>query len=505
MQRKMHGKRGSRVAVVVPMNRMWHWHHTIISILRQDFEIDVYTSAQVRRYPTIIRLWMRLERFAFGEFDLARHVITSAPLWCDAQAKQYSLIFNFSEASLVSSDLRVIEPRFEGHLDSLKLLAVLFARQNPYISVHIGQAHPIVASYLAIQDRIVLSRGLRVSFARLVVLIERAVHHLKQGTCAAILPTPAKVVSYDKKIRASLFLVRFLLDKSFGRLCRRLQYREHWSVALLQLDQWKMSSGQPSLKDAYVLPDDGKRYYADPFLFSNNGQNWLFVEEYDYGTGKGCVSCAEIVGPKIKPPTQVLVRPYHLSYPFVFRHQGGIYMIPESGANRTVELYRARAFPFEWELVKVLLRDVELYEATLFWYEERWWMFCAMAHQGGSTQDELAIFYSESLEGPWSAHRLNPVKSDCRSARPAGRVIIVDRRLVRPAQDCEARYGSSLVWLEIEELTPECFREREIARWYPTATLRANGMHTFNCDSELGVMDFRRTLWKLRSRYYAEI
>src|SRR5262249_32249988 len=152
-------------------------------------------------------------------------------------------------------------------------------------------------------------------------------------------------------------------------------------------------------------------------------------------------------------------RPYHLSYPFLFRHGESIYMIPETGSNRQVELYRARSFPFEWELSRILLEDIELYDVTLLQHKNVWWLFAAAAHDRGSAHDELVIFYSESLEGPWKPHPLNPVKSDCRSARPAGAVVTDGERLLRPAQDCERGYGTGLVWLEITELTLDRFIE----------------------------------------------
>ena len=102
------------------------------------------------------------------------------------------MVLDFSEVSLISSDIPIIAPRFEGHADSYNLFAVLFAGKNPYISINVaGQHRPVVASYLAIEDHIVLSRGLEASFARLVMLIDRTLRHLKQGTCAAILPTQA--------------------------------------------------------------------------------------------------------------------------------------------------------------------------------------------------------------------------------------------------------------------------------------------------------------------------
>ena len=45
----------------------------------------------------------------------------------------------------------------------------------------------------------------------------------------------------------------------------------------------------------------------------------------------------------------MLKEPFHLSYPYVFKHKGTYYMIPESRAAGAVRLYRARSFPLSLE------------------------------------------------------------------------------------------------------------------------------------------------------------
>ena len=134
----MSDKPRARVAVIVPLNRTWFWHHKTISILQKHFEVDVYTDTKGRRYPLILRFWLWLERLIFGAFDLAKCLTISAPLWAQPKEGQYALVSDFSEASLISSDIQIIEPRFEGHADTYNLIAILFAGKNPYISIHVA-------------------------------------------------------------------------------------------------------------------------------------------------------------------------------------------------------------------------------------------------------------------------------------------------------------------------------------------------------------------------------
>src|SRR5262249_34152275 len=94
------------------------------------------------------------------------------------------------------------------------------------------------------------------------------------------------------------------------------------------------------------LPGDGRRLYAHPLPVLRKGQVTLFVEDYIHRTGKAILS-AVAFGPNgpLGQPKPVLELPYHLSYPFVFERDGQMWMVPESGANRSVDLYRATAYP----------------------------------------------------------------------------------------------------------------------------------------------------------------
>jgi hypothetical protein len=241
-----------------------------------------------------------------------------------------------------------------------------------------------------------------------------------------------------------------------------------------------------------AVPDDGKRFYADPFLQRWGGRNFLFVEEFSYQTRKGVISVAELAGARVlAPPVRVLERPYHLSYPLVLEDHGVFYMVPETGLHRTVELYRAVNFPWRWEFERVLLEGALFADPTPVLHNGKWWLFVAVSRCETAVHDELFVFYSERLAGPWHPHLANPVKSDCGSSRPAGRIVERGGRLFRPAQDCEQSYGAGLIWLEIAELTPTRFQEREVARWDGRTEIGAAGLHSFDLVPGLQALDFK--------------
>ena len=160
-------------------------------------------------------------------------------------------------------------------------------------------------------------------------------------------------------------------------------------------------------------------------------------------------------------------------------------MIPESADNKTVELYRFRSFPYELEHVQTLLHGVCAYDATLIEHEGKWWMFATVRSSvETSPSDELCIFYSDSpVSKKWYPHCMNPVISDIRRARPAGKLYLHEEKLHRPSQDCSFRYGYGLNFNVVEELTTTTYRERTVSNITPDKDSQFRAIHTWSqCD-----------------------
>jgi hypothetical protein len=189
----------------------------------------------------------------------------------------------------------------------------------------------------------------------------------------------------------------------------------------------------------------------------------------------------------VNGPTKVLERDYHLSYPFVFEWENAYYMIPESAANKSIELYRSTSFPFEWEFEKVLMSNVRAKDATLARAGDTWWMFASIAET--SIPDELYLFHSRTPFGPWVPHSGNPVKSDVRGSRPAGRLFKWNGDLYRPAQDSSGRYGYAMSINRVLQLDEEGFREEEVSKVLPNWRKNLIGTHTLNSADDLTVID----------------
>jgi hypothetical protein len=231
-------------------------------------------------------------------------------------------------------------------------------------------------------------------------------------------------------------------------------------------------------------------FWADPFFLKKQETTYLFFEEYVYKTQRGRISYAILdKNGEIGEPKVALERPYHLSYPFIFEHRGEFYMIPETAQNRAIEVFRCVQFPSKWEYHKTLMPAVQAVDATLFQHMGRWWMFVNIAHEGGSTWDELHLFYADDpLSTEWTPHPMNPVISDVRSARPAGRIFRRDGRLIRPSQDSSLRYGYALNFNSITKLTIYDYEEELLERIEPPNE-EILAVHTYNESDDFVVVD----------------
>ncbi|MDD5394564.1 MAG: hypothetical protein PHE17_16235 [Thiothrix sp.] len=269
--------------------------------------------------------------------------------------------------------------------------------------------------------------------------------------------------------------------------------------SMFRAEQWVLLLGERQcVSDASVLVHFRKlmpprdRFWADPFVVEHANENYIFFEELVYARGVGHLSYI-----KLNPdgshtePVKVLERPYHLSYPFIFKHQGQYYMIPETAANHSIELYRCEEFPHRWVFEKILMGNVEAYDTTLFEHQGLWWMFTSMRHHEKCLPNEaLYLFYADTpFTTQWQPHPQNPIVTQAANARPAGSIIEENGYLYRPAQNCAGAYGRGLNLNLIRQWDTTDYQEDIVGYCLPEGKHDMNGVHTFGVSSTVSVSD----------------
>lgn len=377
-----------------------------------------------------------------------------------------------------------LEPLFCGRAGDAALLALLNARDPRFDLVRHGDdgAATLVSAHLAIEERQIASRALEQVLWRVISLTADAVERLPQMRAEASAGAAGGVL---------LPMLGGLAGKVWDRLRPGGQRPNHWRIAYRRVADDGARPGVWPPPELKILPDDGRRFYADPVPFAHEGRHYIFFEDYPYATGKGVIGCVEVYEDgQTSAPRTVLEQPFHLSYPFLLRHAGEIYMMPEMGAAGRVQLFRADPFPDRWVPDRVLLDDCCAADATVVRHGGRWWLFATTYGDGGSTWDQLRLFHAPDLFGPWQPHTLNPVLVDAGAARPAGAMWIEDGTLMRVAQDCREGYGRALAICRVDRIDSNHFEQTVIERLGPFGK-RADGTHTYFRAEGLEVVDLR--------------
>jgi len=471
--------------------RLRRWHVTLADTLarRANTDVGIEWNPIGESLPTVVTLLLALERLVYGlpaddtvnasPTDLARF---------DVASEQPDLVIDFTAgpAHPAKNDMtRTWRMTFDGVADETRALAALLHWSTPVVAIRDAVSGTVIVSGRpGTETAGIFTLAYRDILARTTMLVIAAL----DGATSRIEPIVG-TKTFDNK--AALHFAAKSLARAAARQVYHLCYNApHWRVG------WRFVEGSDVIdlrehpKGGWRdLPDDRRRFYADPFPIERNGRLFVFVEDFAHALGYGVVSAIEFdaAGP-VGAPRAVLDTGSHLSYPFVFEHRGMVWMVPESTAAGTVDLYRATSFPGGWIKEATLLSGIAASDATLLEFNGRWWMF-ATVRAGGSFSDALHIWSAPEPLGPWQPHRGNPVLVDIATARPGGRVVQRNGRLIRPFQDCAAGYGAALGLAEITRLDDDGFAQRVDTVLRPGAEWAGRRLHTLNRAGRLECID----------------
>ena len=258
---------------------------------------------------------------------------------------------------------------------------------------------------------------------------------------------------------------------------------ELWRIGIVRADVSQIALGAGSIDPGTITWLPAQRpfaFIADPFALWEGGKLHVLAEHFDYRTKHGVIQYytfnADLA---LEAHGEALRAPFHLSYPFLVRHEGEIYMTPEGHRSGRLTLYRARRFPDQWEPMCEIL-DEPAVDPTLVYHDGLWWMFYSYARTRRTSVDELHVAFAEKITGPWRSHPANPVRTAADSARPGGTPFMSAGALHIATQDSCNSYGEAVTVLRVDALTPDSARFEIVNRIAPeTLGLEGfEGLHT---------------------------
>ncbi len=234
---------------------------------------------------------------------------------------------------------------------------------------------------------------------------------------------------------------------------------ETWAIGIVRAPITDLVAS--SRTSVLWLPLEPGTFAADPFGYEDEGTMHIFFEQIRQSEGRGRIAHVAVAPDGTVTSPRIILEPaLHASYPFLFRWDGRLYMLPETAAAEETILHEATSPPFGWHPVARILPGERISDASVLYHADRWWLFATMGRPG--RDHTLGVWHAARPSGPWLPHADNPVKVDIRSSRPAGTPFLLDGVLYRPAQDSSGGYGRQVALNRIDELTESRFRETTV-------------------------------------------
>lgn len=264
---------------------------------------------------------------------------------------------------------------------------------------------------------------------------------------------------------------------------------EEWNFGVLPQPIASLLEDRPSLNVRWLPPPGSGRSRSTPFGSIKAGKLSALYEKYDHEHGKSVIGRLR---PKrdnnLKRSRDLLASDGRLSYPFIVELEGAVYVIPEDASCGQVTLFSLNEEQTALAPVRTLLGEA-LFSPTVFRHEGRWWLFGTKAPMENAS---LHAFHAEQLEGPYTPHLLNPIKTDIRSARPGGTPFRRDEELWRPAQDHSVEGTVRIAFNRVTQLSPDHFAEETVSYFEPLKAPWSKGIRTLSAVGDITLVDGMR-------------
>tara|TARA_B100001248_G_scaffold204909_1_gene159032 strand:- start:2616 stop:4268 length:1653 start_codon:yes stop_codon:yes gene_type:complete len=247
-------------------------------------------------------------------------------------------------------------------------------------------------------------------------------------------------------------------------------------------------------KSIFIENEEGT-FNADPFVIEKDNKNFCFVECFNYSEKKAKINVYELSEKGYVFLGTALEESFHLSFPYIFKFNNEIYMVPESSKNRDIRLYKCQNFPLDWRLQEVLIDNIDAADSMIFQKDNKWWL---MTNEDplrlNNHNYQMNLYYSENLlDGEWISHKNNPIIMDSNKARNAGLVFDgSDVFRVSQAFGFYKKYGENFSLNKIEMLDTNNYLETMFSVHRKFFDKRILGSHHLHSNNIFSVFD----IWK---------
>lgn len=282
---------------------------------------------------------------------------------------------------------------------------------------------------------------------------------------------------------------------NFKKKAKEFFIREEWNIAIRPIGEKRLYQEDGTIEPFKVVSNSFRYWCADPFIITVGAEDYLFFEMFDRFKGKGVIGYRVIdKNGKIGKMQKAYESKHHLSFPFVFEHEGDYYMMPESSYDRNLMLLKAKHFPDQWEVVKTWFSGEKVCDSVMFEKDGDVFLL-TQPIEYPYTHAKLNLY--QLVNNNWVPCEGNPVVDNSSCARMAGAIVFHKNQRIRPAQNCRI-YGDSVYFGVINEVSHKGYSESEINKIESTSIsvqgVKAEkfcGIHTYNSSNRYEVIDLK--------------
>lgn len=230
------------------------------------------------------------------------------------------------------------------------------------------------------------------------------------------------------------------------------------------------------------------RFFADPFILDvTDNEIKILVEEFPYQEWKGKISLLTIGRGdyELKSKKTLLELDTHLSFPFIYRTETDVYVIPENSASGRLNAYR---YDKETESLHIESTLVEqpVIDPVIVRQDNHYILFGAL--KGKRENGDLYSWQSTNPLKSYALTNNTPVKSDNGSGRRGGDFFFLNNELYSATQSCVHSYGEALNICKVEDLSETKLVEKVVKTLHPDERYK-EGLHTLNMHDGVCVVD----------------
>ena len=270
-----------------------------------------------------------------------------------------------------------------------------------------------------------------------------------------------------------------------------LRKRQKWIV-----NYSRKSMDKIDFKNSNIIKNPKNRYFADPFVFSKDEKKYIFVEDYSFKKKKGAISLIEInKKDNQKIYENIIEEPFHMSFPYVFKYENNLYMIPETSAANSIRLYKCVNFPDKWVYCYNLISNIKSVDTIILKKNMCYYLLTSKSFFD-DFNSQLEIYISDSpISKIWKSHKSNPVYFDLKNGRNGG-LIFKDKEILRVSQSFgineigDNQYGREISIKQIKALNSEIIKEIELSKVKPSFKKNILGIHHLYSEDNFTVFDY---------------